>query len=38
MPAAPAAIPLKPKSAATRAIIKKTTINRNIEFNFKVNI
>ena len=35
MPAAPAAKPLNPKSAATRAIIKNITINRNIEFTFK---
>ena len=37
IPAAPAAIPPKPKMAAIIATIKKITVQRNITFNLKVN-
>lgn len=36
MPAAPAAIPPKPKIAAMMATIKNITVQRNITYNFKV--
>jgi hypothetical protein len=35
--AAPAAIPPKPKMAATIATIKKITVQRNITYNLRVN-
>ena len=37
IPAAPAAIPPKPKMAAMIATIKKITVQRNITFDLKVN-
>lgn len=37
IPAAPAAIPPKPKMAAMMATIKKITVQRNITFGLKVN-
>ncbi len=37
IPAAPAAIPPKPKTAAMMAIIKKVTVQRNIIVDFKFN-
>ncbi len=36
MPAAPAAIPPNPKTAAIIAIIKKVTVQRSIVLNFRV--
>ena len=36
IPAAPAAIPPKPKIAATKAIIAKMTVHRNIKNDFKL--
>ena len=36
IPAAPAAIPPKPKIAAIMAMIRNTIVQRNITYNFKV--